>query len=223
MNWLTAGQYDNGAYHLRMIGYDRVGDQLVNERVVPLCGSEDEVPTTDNHVVVYLDNRTTGTADDPSGDEPRAKVVDVRIGGATAGPCSNIVAPAGASLEIDFVAYDVDEHLSHYTLQATFGADEPPVQLLSVAGATLSGVAVGGVPAAVQVGPTYAEALLQPSAARPRWSGGGLRLQIPNLRDAFEKSCCYQIELWVFKRTIVDCNSNNPHRDFSFYSLTVTV
>jgi hypothetical protein len=223
MNWLTAGQYDNGEYHLRLVGYERVGDQLVNERIVPLCGTEDEVPPTNNHVVVYLDNRTTGTPDDPSGDEPRAKVVDVRIGGVTAGPCSTTVVPAGAALDIDFVAYDIDEHLSHYTLQATFGADEPPVPLLSVPGATLTGVAVGGAPAAVQVGPTYAAALGQPGGVRPRWSGGGLRLHIPNVRDAFTRSCCYQIELWAYKRTIVDCNGNNPHRDFSFYSLTVTV
>jgi hypothetical protein len=150
-------------------------------------------------------------------------VIDVRIGGITAGPCSNVVAPAGAALDIDFVAHDVDEHLSHYTLQATFGADEPAIPLLSVPGATLTGVAVGGAPAAAQVGPTYAAALGQPGAVRPLWSGGGLRLHIPDVRDAFPKTCCYQIELWAYKRTIVDCNGNHPHRDFSFYSLTVTV
>jgi hypothetical protein len=222
MNWLTAGQYDNGEHHLRLIGYRRVGDQLVDERIVPLCGTEDDTPPTANHVVVHLDNRTTGTPEDPSGDEPRAKVLDVRIGGLPAGPCSNIVAPAGADLDIDFVAYDVDEHLSHYTLQATFGADEPPINLLTVPGATLTGIAAGGAPAAAQVGPSYATALAQ-GAARPLWSGGGLRLHIPNIRDAFEQSCCYQIELWAYKRTIVDCNGNHPHRDFSFYSLTVTV
>ena len=42
-------------------------------------------------------------------------------------------------------------------------------------------------------------------------------------RDAITRSCCYQIELWAYKRTIVDCNGNNPHRDFSFYSLTIAV
>lgn len=222
MNWRTEGQYDNGEHHLRLVGYRRVGDTLVDERVVPLCGTEDDAVPQDNHVVLSLDNRTTGSPDDPSGDEPRAKVLDVRIGGVTAGPCSNVVAPAGAALDIDFVAYDIDGHLSEYTLVATFGADQPPVQLLSAPGATLTGVALGGAPAALQVGPTYGAALGQ-GATAPVWSGGGLRLHIPNLRDAFAVSCCYQIELHVYKRTIVHCSFNRPHRDFSFYSLTVTV
>ena len=224
MDWHTAGQYDNGEQHVRLVGYDLVGGQLVKRRIVPLCGTETDTTPTDNHAVVYLDNRTTGTAIDSSGDEPRAKVLDVRIGGATAGPCSNVTAPPGASLDIDFIAYDVDGHLSEYSLIATFGADEPPVNLLSAPGAVLTGVAFGSVPAAVQVGPTYPLALmLGQGAARPVWSGGGVRLNIPNLRDAIKRTCCYQIELRVYKRTIVSCSTDRLHNDFSFYSLTITV
>ena len=222
MNWNTDGQYDNGEYHLRLVGYDLVNDKLVRRTMVPLCGTETNPKPTENHVVVYLDNRTTGTTTDPTGDEPRAKVLDVQIGGITAGPCSNVTAPPGASLDIDFIAYDIDGHLSEYSLVATFGADEPPVQLLSVPGATLTGVPLSGVPAAVQVGPAYPQAISQ-GATQPKWSGGGLRLHIPNIRDAIKRTCCYQIELWVYKRTIVNCSQDRLHRDFSFYSLTITV
>ncbi len=230
MVWDTDGHYDNGEYHLRLVGYDRVGDTLQNERIVPLCGTEDADPPQQNHLVLQLDNRTTGTALDPSGDEPRAKVVEVRINGVVAGPCDIAQAPADASLDVYFIAYDVDAHLSQYSLVATFGADEPPINLLAVVpplgalpnGNTLTGVALDGVPAAVQVGPTYPAALDQ-GAVSPAWSGGGLHLHIADLRSVIERSCCYQIELWAYKRTIVGCNGNLPHRDFSFYSLTIAV
>jgi hypothetical protein len=221
MPWRTDGHYDNGEYHLRLRGWDLVDGKLVNDRIVPLC-TEGDGPPQDNRFVLHLDNRTTGTATDASGDEPRAKVLDVRIAGGRAGPCDVVQVPPGASLEVDFVAYDVDAHLSEYSLVATFGADEPAIDLLAAPGATLTGVALGGAPAAVQVGPTYPAAFAQ-GAARPHWSGGGLRLHIPDLRSVITRSCCYQIELWVYKRTIVDCNGNRPHRDFSFYSLTIMV
>ena len=217
MNWLTEGHYDNGEQHLRLVGYTRVGDTLTNPRVMPLCGSENQDPPTPNHTVLYLDNRTVVA------DEPRADVVDVRINGVTAGPCSNIDAKNGGVLEIDFIAYDVDGHLAEYDLAATYGKNLS-VNLLGLlaSGATLTGVAIGAVPAAVQVGPTYPVALGQ-GATAPVWSGGGLRLHVPDLRLAFPETCCYQIELHVYKRTIADCDGNWPHRAFSFYSLTVAV
>lgn len=216
MHWLTLGNYDNGEQHLRLVGYTRTGDTLTNARVMPLCGTEAADPPTANHAVLFLDNRTTT-------EEPRADVLDVRINGATAGPCSNIDAKAGGTLDIDFVAYDVDGHVAWYTLAATYGKDLS-VDLLGLlaSGASLTGVAVGGAPAAVQVGPTYPVALTQ-GAAAPVWSAGGLRLHVPDLRLAFPETCCYQIELNVYKRTIVDCNGGWQHRAFSFYSLTVAV
>ncbi|AKJ27547.1 carboxypeptidase-like regulatory domain-containing protein [Caldimonas brevitalea] len=215
MRWATDGHYDGGPYHLRLIGYTLVGGELQNPRVMPVCGSEDDASPLANSLVLRLDNRA-------SSDEPRAKVVAVRIDGALAGPCSNIDASQGGTLDVDFVAHDLDGHLSQYTLVATYGSDEPPVSLLGLPGATLTPIAVSGAPAADEVGPTYPEALGQ-GATAPVWRGGGLRLHVPDLRDAFPLTCCYQLELWVYKRTIANCYQGRAHRAFSFYSLTVQV
>ena len=75
---------------------------------------------------------------------------------------------------------------------------------------------------AAQVGPSYPQALTQ-GAVRPQWAGGGMRLHIPDLRQVITRSCCYQIELRVYKRAIVSCNDSLPYRDFTFYSVTLTV
>ena len=45
----------------------------------------------------------------------------------------------------------------------------------------------------------------------------------PDLRDAFPETCCYQIELWAYKRTVVNCDYGYWPRKHSFYSLTVVV
>lgn len=212
MAWHTLGHYDNGQYHLRLVAWDRSGDQLVNRRELPLCTNDPSPPV--NHLVVRLDSRTTD-------DEPMCKIVDVKVNGVTAGPCSIQQVPQGASMTVDFIAGDIDSHLSFYSLIATFGVDES-VNLLSAPGGVLSGVMLEGVPAAVQVGPSYPQALAQ-GAVSPHWAGGGLRLHIPDLRQVITRSCCYQIELRVYKRAIVNCSDTLPYRDFTFYSVTFTV
>ncbi len=60
-------------------------------------------------------------------------------------------------------------------------------------------------------------------AAAPYWRGGGLRLRIPNLRGAFPQTCCYQLELRVYKRSVASCNYNYTPSKLSFYSLAVVV
>ena len=83
-----------------------------------------------------------------------------------------------------------------------------------------------GVPAASQVGPDYATARVAPqNAAAPTWTGGAIRLSIPAVgpSGAFPLSCCYQLELRAYKRTIVNCVANNAHRNLSERSFQVTV
>lgn len=53
MKWLTKGHYDNGEYHLRLVAWDRSGDQLVNRRVMPLCGTDGGPAPVPNHLRVY--------------------------------------------------------------------------------------------------------------------------------------------------------------------------
>jgi hypothetical protein len=98
----------------------------------------------------------------------------------------------------------------------------PPIDLLALSGATLTPMAQGSVPAADFVGNTYAKAKVE-GAPAPIWKGGGMRLHIPDLHGAFPQTCCYQIELRVYNRTIVNCDGSLPFRAFSYYSLTVQV
>jgi hypothetical protein len=208
-NWLTATTFADDTYYLRLVGYTEAGGVLGAPQILPLCDTEQN-----NGVAITIDNSTSAL-------EPAADIVDVRINGASAGPCSNINASDGGTLEIDFVAYDVDSHLAFYSLIATYGKNLA-VNLLSAPGATLTPVALGAIPAADFVGPNYGAARIQ-GAASPSWRAGGLRLTIPDLGNAFPETCCYQIELRVYKRTIVSCDHNYTPNKLSFYSLTVVV
>ncbi len=211
VNWLTANNYADGAYYLRLVGYELTApDTLGPEQILPLCNTED-----DNGLVLTLDN----IYDPPL--EPAADIVNVRINGVSAGPCSNIDASGGGVLEVDFVAYDVDRHLAFYSLVATYGEDLA-VNLLTAPGATLTPVALGAIPAADFRGPDYGAAQAQ-GAAAPLWRAGGLRLTVPDLRDAFPETCCYQLELRVYKRTIVGCDYDYTPQKLTYYSLTVVV
>jgi hypothetical protein len=58
-------------------------------------------------------------------------------------------------------------------------------------------------------------------ATRPHWAGGCIRLTIPDLKKAFPKTCCYQLELRAYKRTIVSCYTG--YDNLSEYSFMVVV
>jgi hypothetical protein len=207
--WLTATTFADDTYFLRLAGYAASGGGLGERQLLPLCGTEQP-----NGLALTIDNAT-------STQEPAADIVDVRINGASAGPCSNIDASAGGSLDVDFVAYDVDSHLALYALVATYGKNLA-VNLLGAPGATLTPVALGAIPAADFPGPDYGAARTQ-GATAPAWRGGGLRLHIPDLRAAFPETCCYQLELRVYKRSVVSCNYDFTPWKLSYYSLTVVV
>jgi hypothetical protein len=207
--WLTATTFADGTYYLRLAGYSFAGGVLGVPQILPLCDTEQ-----DNGLVLTIDNSTSVL-------EPAADIVDVRINGVSAGPCSNVNASSGGTLDVDFVAYDVDSHLAEYSLIATYGKNLA-VNLLTTAGATLTPVALGTIPAADFQGPDYGAARVQ-GAVSPHWRAGGLRLSIPDLRNAFPETCCYQLELRVYKRSVVSCDHNYTPSKLSFYSLTVVV
>jgi hypothetical protein len=209
MQWLTENNFADGTYYLRLVGYTFAGGQLGNPQILPLCDTEQN-----NGLILTLDNITSPL-------EPADDIVDVRINGISAGPCSNVDATKGGTLDVDFVAYDVDQHLAYYTLIATYGKNLA-VNLLTAPGATLKPVALGAIPAADFVGPDYGTARLQ-GAGAPNWRAGGLRLNIPDLRNAFPETCCYQLELRVYKRTVVNCDHNYTPNKLSYYSFTVVV
>lgn len=82
---------------------------------------------------------------------------------------------------------------------------------------------VPSVPNALpEVGPDYPRALSQ-GASSPNWRGGVVRLHVPNVIDAFKETCCYQLGLRAYKRTILNCDGNFAHNNLSEYSFTVII
>lgn len=232
VNWLTDGNFADGTYQLRIRSWQLIGGTLQNSVVLPLCDTEKE-----NGVIIRIDNRfvAAGPSDSnghPCGfgtvhtctSEPDTAVAAVRINGVSVGACATFDAAKGGTLEIDFVAHDPDGHLGYYSLRANYG-NNWSIDLLSAPGATLSaGPALGGVPSAgPRVGPDYAAALGQ-GAVSPHWTGGVMTLTIPNLRDAFPETCCYQLQLHAHKRTVVSCDHGFwGHANLSELSFTVIV
>lgn len=232
--WLTRGNVGDGLHHLRVIGWNLVGGALVNPRVLDLCGPSQQP----NHLVLQVDNQATyppaaAPPGNPCGagtvhqctDEPMTDIVAVSLlhagGGSTAiSACGEYRLAAGDVLRVDFIAYDPDRHLRNYSLIATYG-ENLAVNLLALGG-TLTGIPLPGAPAAAQVGPGYGAARLA-GALAPHWAGGGLRLEVP-AAAAFPTTCCYQLELRAWKRTIVDCVGSPPqHWNLSEYSFLVAV
>ncbi len=245
MNWLTATPFMNGTYQLRMIGWQFAGGHLTNSQVLNTCNTQNPAS-----VVLRIDNRLVGsgsghppsTPSHPCGDgtvhtctlEPDTDFVAVRIIHADAsvtqvGACGNVPIGANDVLEVDFYAHDPEGHLAYYTLRVTYGEnlavnllDPADVPSLTLPGFGLAPYGGTPVPAAAQVGPTYAAARLD-GASPPTWAGGGIRLRVKAV-EAFPETCCYQLELRAHKRTIVGCDHSLwNHVNFSEYSFMVVV
>ncbi|HET7794887.1 MAG TPA: carboxypeptidase-like regulatory domain-containing protein [Rhizobacter sp.] len=236
--WVTDGVFSDGTYGLRVIGYDEAGGTLSNPRVMNVCDTQ-----TEAQIVVTLDNQSTFAAPGPAGNpcgpgtthgctnEPNTDILDARIVRADGsshviGPCGNITLAAGDVLEVDFIAHDAQGHLAWYDLIATYGENLARDLIALGGGAAAISPLPGGappVPAATQVGPDYVTARSAPqNAAAPFWAGGAMRLSIA-AAVAFPESCCYQLELRAYKRTIVNCQANHAHRNLSERSFQVTV
>jgi hypothetical protein len=243
MRWLTENNFSDGTYYLRVKGWNLVGGNLANERILPLCGTEEN-----NYIVLTIDNRLDpdpghvppATLGHPCGAgtvhictlEPDTDFLAVKIirGGAEIdiAACGNEKIQEGDTLRIDFVAHDPAGHLSYYTLRAIY-RENLAVDLLSLgAPVPLGG---GPVPAAAQVGPNYGtpqpgyplpSTALNQGAVAPVWQGGAMRLEVPAM-SAFPETCCYQLELIAHKRTIVDCSySLWNHINRSTYAIGIT-
>jgi hypothetical protein len=220
--WATENNFADGTYRLRAKGFTLSGNKLVNEVILPLCATKDQ-----NGIILTIDNRFVnpicpGNTVHTCTTEPSTEILAVHINGVEAKACAQIDATKGGPLVIDFVAYDPDRHLDAYSLIATYG-NSLYVDLLAAPGATLTPSPVPSpTPAALQVGPAYAQAVAQ-GAVRPFWAGGAIRLTIPDLHKVFTEPCCYQLELRAYKRTIVNCNGGDPHQNLSELSFMVTV
>jgi hypothetical protein len=254
--WLTGGgNFPDDTYRLRLVGWrdDGAGNlDLSSYTVLPLCsGLDASLPSsTPNQLVLTLDNRvvvagsgSTSNPTQPCGDgtihvctqEPNTGFLGIVIkhqdnSTTPVTACGRFPIVDTDLLQIDFVVEDLDGHLGHFTLDATYDVDRvrrlvcpagidscPGTDLLhSVAGATLTPAGSG-----LSIGPTrYSEALAQGVATSPHWYGGTYRLTIP-ARQAFPETCCYQLELRAYKRTVVSCSG--AHENFSTSSFMIEV
>jgi len=232
MGLVTQGVLANGTYYLQMRGWDLSGGVLVNPRILPVCGTENQ-----NGIVLTIDNQTTNTSGptDLNGlacgpgtvhvctIQPESAILQVVIlhnDGTTTplGPCQNTCISDTDSLQIDFVAFDPDAFLGYYSLALNYGASLT-VNLLGLGG-TLSPSPIPPVwaPTAPQVGPDYGTALTQ-GALSPAWGGGAIRLTV-SAKAAFPETCCYQLQLYAFKRTIGCSPCGGDHSFWNQYNLS---
>lgn len=236
LSWNTLNTFANGLYKLRVKSYRMVAGHLQPlPDILPQCTIE---PETENYVLLRTDNQVdTGTHRHPCGagtvhnctNEPDTQIVSVKIrhldGTLTAvNACNSATINDTDTLVLDFVVHDPEGHLSHYTLSSLYG-DSQVVPLLdtTLAGWTLSPspVSLSWAPSAAQVGPDYGQALVDHATA-PFWYGGVIRLEV-KATEAFPETCCYQIELWAYKRTVVNCQYSTSlgHVNLSQYSFMI--
>jgi hypothetical protein len=231
MEWLTNGTFGDGTYELSLLGYDEVAGVLQNEHSLLVCGGDQ--PAT---IVVTIDNQVTYAAPGPNPatnpcggvhactDEPATEIYDAYIvhqggGTTTVSACGTIKLAAGDQFRVDFAAYDAAGHLAYYDLRLTY--DNNLVTYLPLIPANLSALGGKPVPAALQTGSTYGEARVQ-GAPSPTWAGGAIRFECP-ATDVFLETCCYQLELRAYKRTVVSCYGGFAHANLSERSFQVTV
>jgi hypothetical protein len=211
-NWnlllpLDTTKFNDGTYRFHVVGWDLSGGALVNRRVIPICGSDEE-----NEFVLTFDNRVSPDLAHPTSHpcgpgyvhacttEPDTHILAVRINGELVEPCDTVEATSG-TLEIDFLASDPAGHLASYVLRSKWGLSNVR-NLLSRPGVSVT--ALGPSPTGWFAGQStgnYGTALSQ-GAGAPSWQGGQYRLSMP-VSEAFPEPCCYLLELVARKRTII--------------------
>ncbi|HKF06381.1 MAG TPA: carboxypeptidase-like regulatory domain-containing protein [Candidatus Sulfotelmatobacter sp.] len=226
---LTNGFFADGAYDFQVIGYKAAGGggpDLNTAQVLPGCGDDEN--NTNNTVVVWLDNRIASFPPDTvhvNTTEPDCGITAVRLGGTSVLPCGSQPLQPGTPLEIDFFISDPDGHLNDYSMVVKYGLSSEKNLLSNADVGSFSYIAGAGV----SVGPDYSNAVtpsVNPpeSAVRPVWNGGNITLHIDDASKVFPITCCYLIELTVWKRNIVNCLVDGlAYYNQSHYSFTVTV
>lgn len=216
------GVFSDGAYDFRIIGYqaDASGDlDSSTRKEMDGCGGQQN-----NNVVVRLDNRIVGLPIPGTvhinTSEPDCGILAVRLGTTPVQPCGAEQLEPGTAFEVDFFATDPDGHLDHYELVVKYDLGSMKNLLSAADVGALSLTPISGGPQ----GPDYSNAVTLPqTAARPTWNGGTMRLHINDAAKVFPKTCCYVVELTVWKRNIVSCNGSLTYYNQIHHSFTVTV
>ena len=216
----TAGNFVDGAYDFRVRGYRALASGAPDPAdpgvVLAGCGGHAE----NNLIVLRIDNRIVGPGVPGNvhidTTEPDCGINFVKLGNTVVQACGAeklLPHPPNPQtpLEIDYFCSDPDGHLDSYELKVLWGAGSERSLFTFGASPTSAG--------ADHPGPDYSNV---PVAARPVWKGGHMKLIIPDASQVFPITCCYLIQLTVWKRNIVNCSSpvyyNRVHHSF-----TVTV
>jgi hypothetical protein len=242
MVWQTNNTgFANGTYYLRLKAWTRPGyaGDLANKRIVPFCGDN----PVDNYVVITIDNRPAPgpgaghPVDHPCGPgtvhvcttQPDSNIFAVKINGQPVNPCGKVTATDDQPVEIDFMVHDSDDMLAFYSLSVNWGLnqtedliDSNGVHIGTLTAGPAASFASSWIGPAAQVGPDYGTALTQ-GAAAPNWEGGTLTLKT-TVGALFPETCCYQLQLWAFKRNIVNCYygiDSNGYYNLTEFSFTV--
>ena len=232
VQWLTNGTFGDGTY-------ETVAGRATT-KLAARCRTSGRwssaASATPATIIVTIDNQVIYGAPGPNPDtnacggphlctdEPATEIYDAYIvhaggGVSTVGACGSIKLAPGDRFRVDFAAYDQDGHLAWYDLRVRFANNDET--MLALTAANLSPLVGQTVPAALQIGPSYGPARVQ-GAPSPTWAGGALRFECP-ASDVFQESCCYQLELRAYKRTVVSCQGGFHHYNLSFRSFQVTV
>jgi hypothetical protein len=217
----TNGTLPDDTYDFRVVGYKATGTgdpDMSTYKVMDGCGNN----ANNNMIVLRVDNRivltpTPGTVHINT-TEPDCGINAVRIGGVPVAACGSQQLQPNTPFEIDFFATDPDGHLDHYELVLKYdvGSIKNLLSAADVGAFTLTPLSGG------PEGPDYSNAITE-GAVRPTWKGGTLRLHIDNASLVFPKTCCYLIELTVWKRNIVNCDGHLTYYNQTHYSFTVLV
>jgi hypothetical protein len=213
----------DGLYTLRLITYQQAADgSLINERVMPLCGTEDDLVPVPASVMVRIDNRIIGdhpasTPSHPCGSgtvhactvEPDSDFVSVIKNEGMAGQtpisaCSNVTIGDSDKVTIHFMvstpADDEDAHLLAYEMTAHY-SESGLIQLVDPGPPVFMAGTLAADPTP-EFGPTYERALTQ-GAVRPHWHGGHFKITVDG--SIFPVSCAYLLRLRAWKRTTTGC------------------
>jgi hypothetical protein len=220
---LDTSQFANatpGTFQFRVVGWQLSGGGLVNRKVLPLCGTDGQTPDV---FVLTFDNQLNDKATHPAShncglgvhictQEPDNFISSVTINGVQIGPCGNAAAATGTA-EIDFLVTEDHGCLASYTLYSTWGVNDTRNLLDPQWGGVVTAIVPGtqtgwsAVPASNPSNAGFYGVALHQGAVAPYWYGGQYRLTIP-AANAFPVPCCYQLQLYAYRRTIVGYQSN---------------
>ncbi len=211
----TAGFFVDGPYEIQLVGYTLQPDgTLVSNGAIAGCGQPSSLGVNNNNdFTLYFANPTPGET------TPDAVITSVSFNGTPLPPCGIQHLPMGIpfSFAANFTASDAEGYLDSYALSLQWGPNSP-VSLISCG--CVPGCGLSTAESGVEVGPCYADAIGQ-GADRPVWDGGDMTLTIPNASAIFPQSCAYDLILTVYKRNIVDCDTDEVYQKTVYYSFTV--